>query len=162
VRVELGERDLVAALVHEPLEHRRQLPARAAPFGPEVDDHRHLVRALDDVLLEGRLGGVEDHGCEDSLRSVSEIMIGGRLAADEAGEGIPVVLLHGLTATRRYVVMGSKNLERAGHRVIAYDARGHGRSEPGEAYGYDALAGDLLAVLDDREIDRAVLAGASM
>jgi 3-oxoadipate enol-lactonase len=89
-------------------------------------------------------------------------MIGGRLAADEAGEGIPVVLLHGLTATRRYVVMGSKNLERGGHRVIAYDARGHGKSAPADGYGYDTLAADLGAVLDDRGIDRAVLAGASM
>jgi pimeloyl-ACP methyl ester carboxylesterase len=93
---------------------------------------------------------------------VSEITIDGRLAGDEAGEGTPVVLLHGLTATRRYVVMGSKNLERDGHRVIAYDARGHGRSEPADAYGYDALAADLLSVLDDRGIERAVLAGASM
>jgi pimeloyl-ACP methyl ester carboxylesterase len=86
----------------------------------------------------------------------------GSLAGEEAGEGVPVVLLHGLTATRRYVVMGSKNLERNGHRVVMYDARGHGRSEPADSYGYDALATDLLAVLDDRGIDRAVLAGASM
>ena len=40
------------------------------------------------------------------------------------------MLLHGLTATRRYVVMGSRALERSGHRVVAYDARGHGRSSP--------------------------------
>jgi pimeloyl-ACP methyl ester carboxylesterase len=76
-----------------------------------------------------------------------------------------VVLLHGLTATRRYVVMGSKSLERAGHRVLAYDARGHGASEPAPApddYGYDALCEDLVGVLDDHEVDRAVLAGASM
>jgi pimeloyl-ACP methyl ester carboxylesterase len=85
-----------------------------------------------------------------------------RLAGSEAGEGIGVVLLHGLTATRRYVVMGSRNLERDGHRVIAYDARGHGRSSPADEYTYAALAEDLLAVLDDRGIDRAVLAGASM
>jgi pimeloyl-ACP methyl ester carboxylesterase len=52
------------------------------------------------------------------------------LAIDDAGEGVPVVLLHGLTATRRYVVMGSKALERSGHRVVAYDARGHGASAP--------------------------------
>jgi pimeloyl-ACP methyl ester carboxylesterase len=87
------------------------------------------------------------------------------LAGEEAGEGAPVVLLHGLTATRRYVVMGSRALERGGHRVIAYDARGHGRSSPAPdpgAYAYEDLAGDLLAVLDDREVDRAVLAGASM
>jgi pimeloyl-ACP methyl ester carboxylesterase len=98
------------------------------------------------------------------------------LAGEEAGErsgderaargsGPAVVLLHGLTATRRYVVMGSRVLERGGHRVIAYDARGHGQSGPApdpEDYGYARLADDLLAVLDDRGIERAVLAGASM
>jgi pimeloyl-ACP methyl ester carboxylesterase len=75
------------------------------------------------------------------------------------------VLLHGLTATRRYVVMGSRALERSGHRVVLYDARGHGRSSPAPdpaGYGYEALAADLLAVLDDRGIERAVLGGASM
>jgi len=86
------------------------------------------------------------------------------LAGEEEGEGPPVVLVHGLTATRRYVVMGSRALQRAGHRVVAYDARGHGASAPASSggYAYDALAGDLLAVLDDRGVQRAVLAGASM
>jgi 3-oxoadipate enol-lactonase len=92
---------------------------------------------------------------------MSDFKIDG-LAGEEAGEGTPIVLLHGLTATRRYVVMGSKNLERGGHRVVMYDARGHGRSDPGDAYGYEELANDLLGVLVDRGIDRAVLAGASM
>ena len=90
---------------------------------------------------------------------------GVRLAGEEAGDGTPVVLAHGLTATRRYVVMGSRALERGGHRVVTYDARGHGRSAPAAApddYGYEALAADLLALLDDRAIERAVLAGASM
>lgn len=87
------------------------------------------------------------------------------LAAEVAGEGPAVVLLHGLTATRRYVVMGSRSLERSGHRVLAYDARGHGRSapapEPGQ-YTYEELTGDLEAVLDQLSVERAVLAGASM
>jgi len=87
------------------------------------------------------------------------------LAVEEAGEGAPVVLLHGLTATRRYVVMGSRALERSGHRVLAYDARGHGDSPPApspEAYRYADLADDLRGVLDDAGLERAVLAGASM
>lgn len=84
------------------------------------------------------------------------------LDVHDSGDGIPVVLLHGLTATHRYVVMGSRALERSGHRVIAYDARGHGRSDPAEPYDYPVLASDLERVLDERGIDRAVLAGASM
>jgi pimeloyl-ACP methyl ester carboxylesterase len=87
------------------------------------------------------------------------------LAAEDAGEGQAVVLLHGLTATRRYVVMGSSALERSGHRVIAYDARGHGQSTPARdpgAYTYDELSRDLEAVLDQLEIEQAVLAGSSM
>jgi pimeloyl-ACP methyl ester carboxylesterase len=87
------------------------------------------------------------------------------LAVEEGGSGAPVVLLHGLTAARRYVVMGSKLLERSGHRVIAYDARGHGRSSPAaerSQYEYGDLVGDLEAVLDSLGIERAVLAGASM
>jgi pimeloyl-ACP methyl ester carboxylesterase len=90
---------------------------------------------------------------------------GVRLAIEEGGEGTPVVLLHGLTATRRYVVMGSKALERSGHRVISFDARGHGRSSPAqtaEAYIYEELGLDLVAVLDEMGVERAVLAGASM
>jgi pimeloyl-ACP methyl ester carboxylesterase len=97
------------------------------------------------------------------------------LSGEESGEaGAPaIVLLHGLTATRRYVVMGSRLLERSGYRTIAYDARGHGRSGPavvtgggraaGEAaYGYERLARDLEEVLDALAIPRAALAGASM
>ena len=85
--------------------------------------------------------------------------------ADDPGERIPVVLLHGLTAARRYVVMGSSRLARAGHRVVAYDARGHGASAPPaarDAYGYAELSGDLARVLDACGIERAVLAGVSM
>ena len=87
------------------------------------------------------------------------------LHGEEAGEGAPVLLLHGLTATRRYVVHGSRMMERAGHRVVAYDARGHGESDPAggpEAYTYDELVADAIAVLDDRGIARAVVVGQSM
>jgi pimeloyl-ACP methyl ester carboxylesterase len=87
------------------------------------------------------------------------------LSVDEAGDGSPIVLLHGLTATRRYVVMGSRALERSGHRVLAYDARGHGHSSPAldpQGYGYPVLGRDVIAVLDAFDVRRAVLAGASM
>lgn len=84
---------------------------------------------------------------------------------NDPGTGMAVVLAHGLTASRRYVVMGSSRLQRGGHRVVAYDARGHGSSTPPEAadaYGYEWLTADLTRVLDACELPRAVLAGVSM
>ncbi len=89
---------------------------------------------------------------------------GTALSGELSGEGSGVALLHGLTATRRYVVMGSRTLPRSGHRVLAYDARGHGASAPAADgdYGYERLAADLGAALDAAGFERAVLAGASM
>ena len=74
---------------------------------------------------------------------------GVRLSGEEVGEGPPVILLHGLTATRRYVLHGSLALARRGYRQISYDARGHGESAPapdGSGYDYEDLTADLRAV----------------
>ncbi len=87
------------------------------------------------------------------------------LRGEVAGDGPAVLLLHGLTATRRYVLHGSAGVERAGFRVIAYDARGHGESSPAHdpaAYTYAHLARDAVSVLDACGADRAVLVGQSM
>ena len=125
----------------------RQGPHQAAQKSTTTG---HVVGALHDVALEGGLGDVGDHALRVELRAaLAKLSVesgGVTLAGEEAGEGIPVVLLHGLTATRRYVVMGSRALERDGHRVIAYDARGHGESTPApdpDAYDYDDLVTDL-------------------
>jgi hypothetical protein len=113
-------------------------PAACSRIGPSARHGAHQsaqkstddggrARALDDLLLEVLLVDFDDgHAFDDRTLGVD-------LYVEEAGEGIPVVLLHGLTATHRYVVMGSKALERSGHHVIAYDARGHGRSDPAPA-----------------------------
>ena len=84
------------------------------------------------------------------------------LAGEAIGEGPTVVLLHGLSATRRNVVQGSRHLVKRGYRLIAYDARGHGASSPAPAYDYARLLDDLEAVLDHLEIQRAAFVGSSM
>ncbi|HEX4308225.1 MAG TPA: alpha/beta hydrolase [Solirubrobacterales bacterium] len=89
------------------------------------------------------------------------------LRGNAAGEGTPIVLCHGLTASRRYVVHGSRFLERADHRVITYDARGHGESDgasEAQSYGYPELIADLERVVDAEidEEERFLLGGHSM
>jgi pimeloyl-ACP methyl ester carboxylesterase len=88
------------------------------------------------------------------------------LRGGAAGKGTPIVLCHGLTASRRYVVHGSRFLEREGHRVITYDARGHGESDPAPAeqsYGYPELIADLERVVEAEVGDgRFLLGGHSM
>jgi pimeloyl-ACP methyl ester carboxylesterase len=84
------------------------------------------------------------------------------LEGEWAGEGPPVMLLHGLSATRRNVVQGSRALIKRGYRLISYDARGHGASSPAPRYEYSDLVADLEAVLDHLEIERAALVGSSM
>ena len=84
------------------------------------------------------------------------------LEGETLGEGPPIVLLHGLSATRRNVVQGSRHLAKRGYRLVAYDARGHGASTPAPEYDYADLVDDLEAVLDHLQIERSALVGSSM
>jgi pimeloyl-ACP methyl ester carboxylesterase len=90
---------------------------------------------------------------------------GQRLAGERLGEGPTAVLAHGITATRRYVVHGSRALARAGFRQVSYDARAHGESGPapeGASYTYPELAADLGRVIVDQAQGRPLVCGDSM
>ncbi len=88
------------------------------------------------------------------------------LRGEQVGDGAAIVLCHGITATREQVVHGSVALARKGYRQVAYDARGHGESEPapaGQSYTYPELADDLERVLAHRvTAGRPLLVGHSM
>ena len=95
-----------------------------------------------------------------------DLDLGGRtIAGETVGEGPPVVLLHGLSATRGQVLHGSMALARSGREQISYDARGHGSSDPAPedgGYTYPELVADLEALLDARTSGPVVLVGHSM
>lgn len=78
------------------------------------------------------------------------------------GEGPAVVLLHGFPDTGRMWRHQVPALVDAGFRVVVPDNRGYGRSDkPTDvgAYAIPFLAGDVLGVLDQLEIERAHLVG---
>lgn len=98
----------------------------------------------------------------DATRTVEREGIA--FAVEEHGDGTPIVLLHGLTATRRYVLHGSRTLEGSGFRTLGFDARGHGDTSPApdDTYTYALLAADVVAMMDAAGIARGVLMGVSM
>jgi pimeloyl-ACP methyl ester carboxylesterase len=93
-------------------------------------------------------------------------VVDGRLRGETLGEGPPIILCHGITATRNQVVHGSKAIAREGYRLIVYDARGHGESDPApndSGYGGPQNLEDLRLVVSDQVGDRPfVLGGHSM
>lgn len=81
----------------------------------------------------------------------------------EWGEGPPLVLVHGITATSEDWLPVLPHLLAAGHRVVALDQRGHGASTLGSGpCGTTRLAADLAQVLDALDLRDVVLVGHSL
>ncbi len=86
----------------------------------------------------------------------------------DEGEGDPIVLVHGFASSKNvnwvYPTWVSE-LKKSGRRVIALDNRGHGDSsklyDP-EAYHIPTMAGDVAALMDHLEIERADIMGYSL
>jgi len=88
---------------------------------------------------------------------------GTALYVKDWGQGRPVVLIHGWPLNADSWEHQALNLARAGHRVVAYDRRGFGRSEqPWDGYTYDTMADDLAAVIDGLGLQDVAIVGFSM
>jgi non-heme chloroperoxidase len=81
---------------------------------------------------------------------------------DTGGDGRPVVLIHGWPLSGASWSEQIPVLHEAGYRVVAYDRRGFGDSDPGDSYGYDALADDLHNIITDLDLSEVTLVGFSM
>ena len=79
------------------------------------------------------------------------------------GEGKPIVLIHGWPLSADSWEAQAIELAKTGHRVIAYDRRGFGRSsQPWSGYDYDTLSDDLATVIQQTGIQDVTLVGFSM
>ena len=77
------------------------------------------------------------------------------------GQGLPVVILHGLFASSKNWVGTAQYLSGIS-RPYALDLRNHGDSPHYESHTLEDTIGDLQQWLKDRELDQAVLLGHSM
>src|SRR5579871_2362426 len=84
------------------------------------------------------------------------------------GQGRPIILVHGFSSNRKenWQRLGWYGaFERRHIRMIALDCRGHGESakphDPAQ-YGREKMSGDILALMDHLDIERAHLMGFSM
>ncbi|MEP7762602.1 alpha/beta hydrolase [Sanguibacter sp. 25GB23B1] len=78
-------------------------------------------------------------------------------------DAAPVVLIHGYPLDGRSWERQTRALLDAGHRVVAYDRRGFGKSShPATGYDYDTFAADLHALLETLDLHDVTLVGFSM
>ena len=98
-------------------------------------------------------------------RAVTELLdIGGgvRLAYDDRGSGRPVLLVHGVSMSRRFF---ERNLDPLAQRfrVVSVDLRGHGESPASEGgHTVAQYARDLHELIDRLDLQGAVAVGWSM
>ena len=82
---------------------------------------------------------------------------GTRLAVQDWGQGRPVLFMAAWALHAAFWGSAMVALAQAGFRAVAYDRRGHGRSDsPSQGYDGDTLAGDLADVIRELRLENAV------
>jgi pimeloyl-ACP methyl ester carboxylesterase len=120
----------------------------------EVRHDLHLGVGFLAATADAREGGLR-------LRTIRTAK--GRISISEAGAGPPVVMMHGLGATKVSFLPTLAALAPR-HRAIAVDLPGFGDSDKPIAVPYNApyFAETMIALLDALELDRADIVGNSM
>ena len=78
------------------------------------------------------------------------------------GDGLPLVFINSLGSDLR-IWDGMMSYFAAGYRVVRYDKRGHGLSDcPAGPYSIRDHANDLVGLLDELDIERAIVVGISV
>jgi pimeloyl-ACP methyl ester carboxylesterase len=85
---------------------------------------------------------------------------GARIWYAAFGQGAPVIMLHGGLGHGGNFAHQVPALVAAGYRAVVIDSRGHGHStRDGQAYSYELMGRDVLAVMDRLGIARAPIVG---
>jgi len=147
------------------------LGAGAALVGGAAAYRRVSARRTTDQTSDGSVAGQPSTDRQglgwESLEAPAQREVatldGADLAVWDVGGGPTVVLPHCWGCTHAIWVPVARRLVESGHRVVLYDQRGHGASTRGTApLSIETLGHDLSTVLEDRDVEDAVLAGHSM
>ncbi|KAL4223643.1 Alpha/beta hydrolase domain-containing protein 11 [Mactra antiquata] len=74
----------------------------------------------------------------------------------------PLVILHGMMGSKQNWQSLAKAFGKTGRKVLALDARNHGESTHTEDMNYFLFRDDLLKLMDEQDLEQAVLIGHSM
>lgn len=86
---------------------------------------------------------------------------GTRIVYDIAGDGPPLVFVHGLTSSRQ-TWEPVTNLLTQDFTCVRVDLRGHGASSPGPEYSTLSLVGDVRAVVEELALGEPAVVGHSL
>jgi pimeloyl-ACP methyl ester carboxylesterase len=125
---------------------------------------RHLIGRLPASVLLAFVSAAALHAqrpaAYDSVQQAMADLPGVRLFyIDTGGTGSPVILLHAATGSSQVSEHQLPAFKAAGHRVIAYDRRGYGRTVVLEGGPQSTAADDLERLLAHLGIDRAHIVG---
>jgi pimeloyl-ACP methyl ester carboxylesterase len=128
-------------------------------------DRRSALAAVAATALVGAAAAKAESKstARDGRPSFVETDDGASLFYLDWGSGKPVVFCHPWALNADIWEYQLTELADQGVRCVAYDRRGHGRSnDPGRGYDYDRLADDLAAVIDRLDLRDVTLVGYSM
>ncbi|WP_293899095.1 alpha/beta hydrolase [Phenylobacterium sp.] len=104
---------------------------------------------LTTALAAGTVAAVASARPASARQTLIRAKDGAMLFHRDWGEGRPLVFVASWALTSEMWAYQVAHLADAGFRCIAYDRRGHGRSDvPAAGYDMDTLADDLAAVID--------------
>ncbi len=128
---------------------------------PNAHDAVALTSLAADLTAASLIARATPFGLPEKPPTGSVVVGDEKLAYDDIGTGPVLVLLHSLGTSREIWSVVAEYWAKQ-FRVIAIDARGHGASTNHGGYVPDAVAADVLGVLESLKIERFALVGISM
>ena len=116
-----------------------------------------LLAALFGALIFLNRARLFSGGCIGTHHTIS--VNGVNIYYEVAGEGSPVILLHGNGGSHKDLSAEIEQLTEAGYRVYAPDSRGQGQSSSAPEYHYADMADDVFLLIREWNLEKPALYG---